>query len=142
MSSHTKSKVRKTGHTRNVDEQQNGISERKNSGSHLPNSTASIVESNFKLMKNESAQPTTWQKPSVHAEQIQLLNGFGTPKPFQEFINSMKRGTYTAANVDLLTKIYQKGVSKGCGDISCLFMTIIVHLMGTRSQLLKRPRSP
>ena len=137
MSSHTKSKVRKTGHTRNVDEQQNENSFRKNSGSHLPNSTASIVESNFKLMKNESAQPTTWQKPSVHAEQIQLLNAFGTSRPFQVFINSMKRGTYTAANVDLLTKIYQKGVSKGCGDISCLFMTIIVHLMGTRSQLLK-----
>ena len=121
----------------NVDEQEIGISFRKNSGSHLPNSTASIVESNFKLMKNESAQPTTWQKPSVHAEQIQLLNAFGTSKPFQVFINSMKLGTYTAANVDLLTKIYQKGVSKGCGDISCLFMTIIVHLMGTRSQLLK-----
>ena len=136
MSSHTKSKVRKTGHTRNVDEQQNGISKRKNSGSHLPNSTASIVESNFKLMKNESALPTTWQKPSVHAKQIELLYQFGSTKPFQEFINSM-RDTYTAENVDLLTEIYQKGVSKGCGDISCLFMTIIVHLMGTRSQLLK-----
>ena len=138
MSSHTKSKVRKTGHTRNVDEQQNGISKRKNSGSHLPNSTASIVESNFKLMENESALPTTWQKPSVHAKQIELLNlkDFGSPKPFQEFINSM-RDAYTAENVDLLTEIYQKGVSKGCGDISCLFMTIIVHLMGTRSQLLK-----
>ena len=136
MSSHTKSKVRKTGHTRNVDEQQNGISKRKNSGSHLPNSTASIVESNFKLMENESALPTTWQKPSVHAKQIELLKDFRQSKPFQEFINSM-RDTYTAENVDLLTEIYQKGVSKGCGDISCLFMTIIVHLMGTRSQLLK-----
>ena len=121
---------------RNVDEQQNGISKRKNSGSHLPNSTASIVESNFKLMKNESALPTTWQKPSVHAKQIELLKDFRQSKPFQEFINSM-RDTYTAENVDLLTEIYQKGVSKGCGDISCLFMTIIVHLMGTRSQLLK-----
>ena len=137
MSSHTKSKVRKTGHTRNVDEQQNGISKRKNSGSHLPNSTASIVESNFKLMKNESALPTTWQKPSVHAKQIELLYQFGSTKPFQEFINSMKRDTYNNEEVDLLTKIYQEGVSKGCGDISCLFMTIIVHLMGTRSQLLK-----
>jgi len=121
---------------RNVDEQQNGISKRKNSGSHLPNSTASIVESNFKLMENESALPTTWQKPSVHAKQIELLKDFRQSKPFQEFINSM-RDTYTAENVDLLTEIYQKGVSKGCGDISCLFMTIIVHLMGTRSQLLK-----
>jgi len=121
---------------RNVDEQQNGISKRKNSGSHLPNSTASIVESNFKLMKNESALPTTWQKPSVHAKQIELLKDVGQSKPFQGFINSM-RDAYTDENVDLLTEIYQKGVSKGCGDISCLFMTIIVHLMGTRSQLLK-----